>query len=68
MQGTLLTGLEQAGLSPASGCRMGICNSCTCVKQSGATRNVLTSEINTEPQVAIKLCISEPVGPVTLDF
>lgn len=68
VQGTLLTGLEQAGLSPASGCRMGICNSCTCVKQSGATRNVLTGEINTEPQVAIKLCISEPVGPVTLDF
>lgn len=66
--GTLLEGLEQAGLHPAHGCRMGVCNSCSCLKRSGTVRHVLTGEINTEPNVAIKLCVNVPVDAVQLDL
>src|SRR5439155_1066019 len=38
----LLVQAEGAGLRPRSGCRMGICHSCTCRKQSGAVKNLLT--------------------------
>jgi len=59
---------EGAGLRPRSGCRMGICRSCTCRKQSGAVKNLLTGEITAEPDEDIRLCISAPVSDVTLDL
>ena len=36
--GTLLEQLERAGERPAYGCRMGICQTCTCRKRSGTVR------------------------------
>lgn len=65
---TLLEQAEAAGLSPEHGCRMGICFSCTKVKTSGCTRNVLTGELHTEPDQEIQLCISAPVGDVAIDI
>jgi ferredoxin-NADP reductase len=65
---TLLEQAEAAGLTPAHGCRMGICFSCTQVKTSGCTRNVRTGELHTEPDEEIQLCISVPVGDVALDL
>ena len=47
---------------------MGICNTCTCRKQSGAVRNLQTGEISTESDEDIRICISQPVGSVTLDI
>jgi len=47
---------------------MGICRSCTCRKQSGAVKNLLTGEITAEPDEDIRLCISAPVSDVTLDL
>jgi len=64
----LLVQAEGAGLRPRSGCRMGICRSCTCRKQSGAVKNLLTGEITAEPDEDIRLCISAPVSDVTLDL
>lgn len=65
---TLLEQAEAAGLDPEHGCRMGICFSCTQVKRSGCTRNVLTGDTHTEADEEIQLCISVPVGDVELDL
>jgi ferredoxin-NADP reductase len=66
--GSLHAKAERAGLSPESGCRMGICRTCTCRKLSGVTRDIRTGEISTESGVDIQLCVSAPVGAVTLDL
>jgi ferredoxin-NADP reductase len=65
---SLLETAESAGLRPASGCRMGICNTCVCTKVSGTTRDRVTGAIDHTPNSRIKICVSEPVGPVTLDL
>ncbi|GED97098.1 ferredoxin reductase [Gordonia crocea] len=64
---TILEQAESAGLSPESGCRMGICFSCTKVKKSGCTRNVLTGETDTEADTHIQLCVNAPVGDVEIE-
>ncbi|MEO9328457.1 ferredoxin reductase [Gordonia aurantiaca] len=64
----LLDQAESAGLAPESGCRMGICFSCTAVKKSGCTRNVLTGETDTESDKRIQLCINAPVGSVDVEI
>lgn len=64
---TILEQAEAAGLHPASGCRMGICFSCTAIKKSGCTRNVLTGDTDTEADTQIQLCINAPVGDVEIE-
>ncbi|MFT4044010.1 MAG: ferredoxin reductase [Gordonia sp. (in: high G+C Gram-positive bacteria)] len=64
---TILVQAEAAGLNPASGCRMGICFSCTAIKKSGSTRNVLTGDTDTEADKQIQLCINAPVGDVEIE-
>jgi stearoyl-CoA 9-desaturase NADPH oxidoreductase len=65
---TLLAIAESAGLRPATGCRMGICRTCTCTKISGAVRDRVTGTVDDAPMSRIRLCVSEPLGPVTLDL
>ncbi|MGW0036945.1 ferredoxin reductase [Gordonia sp. NPDC003376] len=64
---TILDQAESAGLHPESGCRMGICFSCTAVKKSGITRNILTGETHSEPDCRIQLCINAPVGDIDIE-
>jgi ferredoxin-NADP reductase len=64
----LLSSAEQAGLRPQHGCRMGVCNRCSCTKLSGVTQNVITGEIDDQPNRAIKLCVSQALSPVTIDL
>ena len=64
----LLESAEKAGLRPTHGCRMGICNTCTCTKVSGSTKNVLTGEIDHGSNTQIKLCISQAISPVTINL
>jgi ferredoxin-NADP reductase len=64
----LLDQAEDAGLAPEHGCRMGICNTCSCRKTSGIVRNVLTGEISTARDEQIRICVSVPVGDVALDL
>lgn len=66
--GTLLEQAEAAGLSPAFGCRMGICHTCTCRKTAGAVRNLLTGELCEEENDDIQLCVSVPAGDVALEI
>jgi ferredoxin-NADP reductase len=66
--GPLLGIAEKAGLAPASGCRRGICRTCTRKKISGVTRDLRTGQLSTDADVDIQLCVSAPVGPVAIDL
>lgn len=65
---SLLLSLEAAGLRPAHGCRMGICNSCACGKSAGTTRDVLTGARDPEPATALRLCVNAAAGDLVLDL
>ncbi len=65
---SLLDQAEAAGLTPQSGCRMGICHTCSCRKVEGAVRDLRTGEVSTAPDELIQICVSAPVGDVTLDI
>lgn len=63
----LLEQAEDAGLNPQSGCRMGICHTCSCLKTSGSVRNINTGEIS-QGEEHIRLCISQALGDVSLSL
>ena len=62
----LLKQAEAAGLSPESGCRMGICHSCTRRKTRGAVKNLITGAVSTSAEEDVQICVSVPVGDVEL--
>jgi ferredoxin-NADP reductase len=64
----LLEQAEDAGLAPAHGCRMGICNTCSCRKTAGTVRNIITGEISGSRDEQIRICVSVPLGDVVLDL
>lgn len=64
---TLLDQAEGLGLKPEHGCRMGICHACTCRKLSGKVRDVRSGAIS-EGEEDIQICVSVPVGTVTMDL
>jgi stearoyl-CoA 9-desaturase NADPH oxidoreductase len=64
--GTLLEQAERAGLSPAYGCRMGICHTCTCRKLAGTVRDLNSGELSSGEEQEIQICVSVPVGDVEL--
>jgi ferredoxin-NADP reductase len=64
----LLEQAEDAGLDPAHGCRMGICNTCSCRKTEGTVSNLLTGEVSTAGEQQIRICVSVPLGDVTLEL
>jgi stearoyl-CoA 9-desaturase NADPH oxidoreductase len=65
---SLLEQAEDAGLTPAYGCRMGICHTCTCRKRSGTHKNLLTGEVSSAPDEEIQLCVSAALGDLTLEL
>lgn len=65
---SLLEQAEAAGLRPKHGCRMGICSTCTCRKTAGIVRNLQTGELSSEADEPIRICVSQPVGSVTVDL
>jgi stearoyl-CoA 9-desaturase NADPH oxidoreductase len=64
----LLEQAEDAGLSPDHGCRMGICNTCSCRKTAGIVRNVFTGETSSAADEQIRICVSVPLGDVSLEL
>ena len=56
--GTVLEQLEVAGERPAYGCRMGICQTCRCLKRSGTVEDLSTGALSSEPDEEIRLCVS----------
>jgi ferredoxin-NADP reductase len=68
---SILEQAEAAGLAPEHGCRMGICHTCTRSLTCGTVRNLVDGERTTAPAetgVAIRVCVSAPVGDVTVDL
>ena len=63
---SLLEQAEAAGLTPQSGCRMGICHTCTRRKTAGTVRNLTTGSVSTGPDEDVQICVSVPVGDVEL--
>jgi ferredoxin-NADP reductase len=62
----LLEQAEAAGLTPESGCRMGICHSCTRRKTRGTVRNLITGAVSSAEQEDVQICVSVPVGDIDL--
>jgi ferredoxin-NADP reductase len=65
---SILEQAEQAGVPVQSGCRMGICHTCTCRKLSGSVKNLLTEEVSAAPDEEIQLCVSAPLGDLVIDL
>jgi ferredoxin len=61
---SLLEQAEAAGLTPESGCRMGICHTCTRRKTSGAVKNLITGAVSTSVEEDVQICVTAPVGDV----
>lgn len=64
----ILEQAEQAGVPAESGCRMGICHTCTCRKLSGSVKNLLTGEVSATPDEEIQLCVSAPLSDLVIDL
>lgn len=65
---TILEQAEAAGLKPAYGCRMGVCNTCAVKKLHGAVRHVISGEVSANTDETIKVCVNVPVGDVAVDL
>ncbi len=65
---SILDQAEAAGLTPESGCRMGICFSCPTRKAEGTVRNILTGETSSLPDEEVRICVSAPEGDCTVDL
>lgn len=64
-QDNLLKQLEAEGIAVESGCRMGICNTCTCQKNSGAVADD-NAQVNAETDTPIRLCVSRAQSDLQL--
>lgn len=65
---SILEQAEQAGVPAQSGCRMGICHTCTCRKLSGSVKNLLTGEVSAAPDEEIQLCVSAPLSDLVIEL
>ncbi|KAF1016838.1 MAG: NADPH oxidoreductase [Stenotrophomonas maltophilia] len=65
---SLLESLEAEGIKARHGCRMGICNTCTCAQVSGSTRHLRNGDLQNEPAQQVRICVSAPTTDLTLDL
>jgi ferredoxin-NADP reductase len=65
-QHTLLEALEQQGVAVSSGCRMGICNTCSCMKTSGITNNIDSKAGDADSNSQIRLCVTRAASNLQL--
>lgn len=66
--GTILETAEAAGLSPAFGCRRGICGTCTTTKASGVVRDLVTGRRSDADAGPIRPCVSVACGDVVVEL
>ena len=62
----LLRIMEDAGLNPNHGCRMGICHTCDIPLKSGSVRDLRTGKIISEVNSLIQICICAAAGDCEL--
>ncbi|PSW21862.1 hypothetical protein C9I98_00930 [Photobacterium sanctipauli] len=65
---TLLNQLESAGVAIRSGCRMGVCHQCSCLKKSGTVVNLLTGKTSGPGEERIQACISQAQTQIELSL
>jgi ferredoxin-NADP reductase len=65
---SLLEQAEGAGLTPETGCRMGICHTCSCRKTAGTVKNLATGEVSSDEDEEIQICVSAPIGDVVVEL
>ena len=65
---SILSSLEQQGIKPKHGCRMGICNKCVCTKAQGSTKNLLNGSANHEPSQLLKICVNSAQSDLVIDL
>jgi stearoyl-CoA 9-desaturase NADPH oxidoreductase len=65
---SLLEQAEAAGLTPDSGCRMGICHTCTRSKPAGAVTDLRDGRVDDTPDARVQICVTVPAGDVTVDL
>lgn len=65
---TILEEAEAAGLTPAAACRIGICKTCRCKKQSGITVNLVTGEESSKAGDYILPCVSVAKTATTIEL
>lgn len=65
---TILEQAEAAGLAPQAGCRIGICHTCVRPKLDGRVRDVRDGRISSCDPEDIQLCVTQPLGDVTVDL
>jgi ferredoxin-NADP reductase len=65
---SLLEQAEGAGLTPETGCRMGICHTCSCRKRAGTVKNLATGEVSSAEDEEIQICVSAPLGDVVVEL
>ena len=63
---TLLEALQQHGVAVPSGCRMGICNTCSCLKTDGITQHVESETGDTNSNSRIRLCVTRAASDLQL--
>ena len=64
----LLEELEDNGIYPQSGCRMGICHTCACTKKSGVVTNLQEDSISESGEETIQLCLSRAEENLELEI
>ena len=64
----LLEQAESEGLEPPSGCRMGICHTCTQPKLAGGTLDLRNGRRSDRAEEHVQLCVSVAAGDVVLDL
>jgi stearoyl-CoA 9-desaturase NADPH oxidoreductase len=65
---SILEILESKGLRPRFGCRMGICNECSCKKISGTVMNRKDNTLSHAGEEFIRICSAIPAGDLVLEF
>lgn len=65
---SLLEELEENGVYPQSGCRMGICHTCACTKKSGIVTNLQEGSQSESGEETIQLCLSLAEENLELDL
>jgi len=65
---SILEILESKGLNPRFGCRMGICNECSCKKISGTVMNRKDNTLSHAGEEFIRICSAIPAGDLVLEF
>lgn len=65
---TILELLETNGQQPKFGCRMGICNQCSCKKVSGVVFNHHDNQVSGTGEEYIKICSTIPMGDIKIEL